>query len=73
MKTKITPATYVPSAAVRTLVGLYVDMLDSRTPGACPGIGCGIWYLIMTESGMTEDQAIEWGSDLVTDEQCRRA
>jgi hypothetical protein len=65
--------TYVPSSAVRTLVRLYVDMLTSRTPGVAPGVGYGIWYLIMTESGMTEDQSIEWGGDLVTDEQCRRA
>lgn len=68
-----TPRTYSASSAVSELVGLYVDNLGTSRQMLTAGIAVSITHLVMRESGMTESQADEWASDLVTDEMNRRA
>lgn len=64
--------TYSASPAVSALVALYVENLDVRQL-LTAGIAASITHLIMMESDMTEAQADEWASELVTDERIRRA
>lgn len=69
--------TYVPSAAVHTLVDFYIHAYDTRLMCAghrvAPGAAYAIDHLIMTESGMSEEDSVEYAGEMIVDARLRRA
>lgn len=77
MSESITPATYVPSTAVHTLVEHYISTRDCGITCAGSlvhyGIGYAIDHLVMAESSMTEEDTLEYVSEMITEARLGRA